>query len=94
MVRVNGIALRPIPGELRRGQPLLIEALATIQAGTNEILVTASPPMEDGLPAHGIRVRILDGGRPITDRTIWADGGALVSDVISFEMATGGSDDR
>ena len=93
-VRVNGQPLKPLPGELHHGRPVMIETPPSLRAGTNEILVTASPPLEDGSAAHGIRVRVLDGRRPIVDRTIWADGGARVSGVVSFELNAGGLDER
>jgi hypothetical protein len=93
-VRINGQLLKSPPGELHHGRPLLIEPQTPLHVGTNEILVVASPPLEDGLPAHAIRVRILDGRRPIADRTIWAEGGALVSGVVSFDLSAGGPDDR
>ncbi len=93
-VRINGQLLKSPPGGLHRGRPLLIEPQTSLHLGTNEILVTASPPLEDGPAAHGIRIRIMDGRRPIVDRTIWADGGALVSGVVSFDLHAGGPDDR
>ncbi|SHH30304.1 hypothetical protein [Desulfofustis glycolicus] len=93
-VRINGQLLKPSPGELHRGRPLLIEPQTSLHVGTNEIMVVASPPLEDDLAAHGIRVRIMDGRRPIADRTIWAEGGALVSGVVSFDLDAGGPDGR
>ena len=93
-VLVNGQSLKPLPDELRRGRPVMIETPSSLHVGTNEILVTASPPLADGSSAHGIRVRVLDGRRPIVDRTIWADGGALVSGVVSFDLSAGGDNDR
>ena len=86
-LRINGISIEVPTGELRRGERVEIRDLPNMQAGFNEVYVKASPPINENIMDHGLRVRLIDKNYVILDDTIWGSGGALVSGTISFTIA-------
>ena len=65
-------------------------------AGFNEFYVKASPPMSESHLDHGLRVRLLENGSALVDRTLWAEGGAVVAGTVSLTLGSekGGSHDH
>ena len=86
-LRINGISVAVPNGELHRGERVEIRDLPNMQAGFNEVYVKASPPIDENIMDHGLRVRLIDKNYVILDDTIWGSGGALVSGTISFTLA-------
>lgn len=86
-VRVNGRILGVDAGELKRGKVIRITKNLTLSQGFNEFYVKASPPMTETGLDHGLRVRLLDRGIPVVDRTVWGSAGAVVAGTVSFSLA-------
>ena len=64
--------------------PLLIEDVPGVFVGRNEFFVQASPT--DSNVRAAVRVRILRGGNPVADETMWPEFGGLVQGTISLEV--------
>ncbi len=84
-IRLNGNTLSLPSEELLRGQTVRIDRVTGIQAGYNEILINASPPLQESSLEHGVRVKLIEGDSIEVDETLWAAQGALVSGTISFD---------
>ena len=83
-IRLNGVSLSVAAGDIGRGKKLLISDVEVAAADHNELFIKASPPVGESGIDHGIRVRLLDGGRVLADRTIWSSGGGLVAGSVAF----------
>jgi len=86
-IRLNGAAVELASAPLSRGQTLALQPLKNLLAGANELFIKASPPTTESHLDHGVRVRILEDGVPILDRTLWGNQGALVSGTIMFTVS-------
>ncbi len=88
-LRINGKPLSVPADTIQRGQVIDVGELAGLQAGFNEIYISASPPFEESMLDHGVRVRVLKDGVAITDQTLWAGNGAVVSGTAGFDILAG-----
>ena len=93
-LRLNGQSLDAPAVDMRRGEVIRIRELTDLQVGFNEFYVSASPPIDENMIDHGIRVRLLDGSNVLLDDTIWASRGAVVSGTINFTLAAETDDDH
>jgi len=91
-VRLNGQALGVDKRPVERGKVIRITKNLTLSQGANEFYVKASPPMAETGLEHGLRVRLLDRGIPVVDRTIWGGAGAVVAGTVSVSLAAPGED--
>lgn len=91
-LRLNGSVLPLPPTGLDRGRSLVLKDLGDIRLGRNEVQITTSPPMAEIQLEHAVRVRIFAGDNTLlTDQTLWAGGGSLVSGTIEFDYTAGNS---
>lgn len=88
-VRVNGIPLPVKADDIGRGRTLIVSDVSLTEAEHNEVFVKASPPIAENSIEHGIRIRLLDSGKVLADRTVWSSGGGLVAGSVSFELTDG-----
>ena len=66
---------------------MLLSNLGGVRDDHNELFVKASPPEAESNLSHGVRVRLLSGGRVLADKTIWSGGGGLVSGSVFFSLS-------
>lgn len=93
-LRLNGKSLDAPAVDMRRGEVIRIRELPELQVGFNEFYISASPPIDENMLDHGIRVRLLDDSSVLLDDTIWASRGAVVSGTINFTLAAETDDDH
>ncbi|MCG8619384.1 MAG: hypothetical protein MI802_24445 [Desulfobacterales bacterium] len=86
-VRLNGQILEIGPAEIFRGKVITVTKGIFPTIGFNEFYVKAAPPMSESHLDHCVRVRLLDSGIPVADRTIWGSRGAVVAGTVGFTMA-------
>ena len=86
-VRLNGRALEVDAEQIKRGKVIRITDNLKLSQGFNEFYVKASPPMAETDLNHGLRVRLLDRGMPVVDRTVWGGSGTVVAGTVSFSIA-------
>ena len=86
-IRLNGRVLGVDSGQIKRGKMIRITKNLKLSQGGNEFYVKASPPMAETDLDHGLRVRLLDRGGPVVDRTVWGSAGAVVAGSVSFTLA-------
>jgi hypothetical protein len=87
-VRVNGVLIDIGKQPIRRGETLHLEKVKHFTQGSNELHLKASPPVAEGGIDHGLRVRVVQAGAEIVDKTIWSSKGSLVSGTVSFRLET------
>ncbi len=86
LFRLNGDLLDTDFTAFKRGQAQRLN-LELIKVGNNEIYVQISPPFNESDLNNGIRILLVDhNGIAILDRTIWAEPGATISDLLSFTV--------
>jgi len=86
VVRVNGRQVAVPADSLRQGEPLVVEQLAGIQPGSNEIFVEASPPLAASGRSQAIRVQVIRAGQPLAEATFWGESGARVVGSLPFTL--------
>lgn len=74
------------------GVPIVVDSLPGVIEGDNEIVVAASPPVEETPRRHFLQARVLRNGVPIASETFWADGFARVDGVLRFTAPAEASD--
>lgn len=87
-VRLNGQAILVDSGEIVRGKVIRITKGLAPTVGFNEFYVQASPPMSEIHLDHCIRVRLMENGVPVADRTIWGSRGAVVAGTVGFTLVS------
>jgi len=86
VVRLAGRELLRLSGGVEAGRPVWIEDVRGLVAGSNEIYVQVSPPIEQGDRRHFVLVRVLRDGVPIAEQTFWGEGGLQVAGTCRFEV--------
>jgi len=86
-VRINDTPAAVLTEGTAPGEPWVKEDIPGIVVGTNELFLEATPPLEDPGIRHGIRVRLLENGQTVADRTFWNEGGSKVTGTLRFEIA-------
>ncbi len=93
-VRLNGVPLAVDADNISRGKVVKITKGLVLTAGFNEFYVKASPPTSEAHLDHGIRVRLLENGVPLTDQTVWGSQGSVVAGSVSFNLAANTEDEH
>jgi len=89
LVRVADRELYRSDQPLPAGVTLSVHPVPGLVLGRNEIYLRAVPPHGEALD-HAVRVRLLQGGRVVLDRTLWGEKGAVVTGTLPFELAAAG----
>ncbi len=85
-VLINGREIELDTEVLRRGEVLKKEKVPHLVVGSNELYLKASPPFNESNMDHGMRVRLLQAGGIVLDKTVWSRQGSLVSGTVSFQL--------
>lgn len=83
-LKLNGTSIALPFDDLQRGKTVVLENIAGLLMGHNEIYLKASPPLSENALEHGIRIKVSEKDNLIADKTIWSSPGALVSGTVSF----------
>lgn len=75
---------------LPAGKTLSLHKVAGLVVGHNELYLQATPPVNEALMDHAVRVRLLQGNRELFDQTLWGSSGAVVAGTIPFSLDKGG----
>ena len=67
-----------------------IEPLTHLHFGKNEIFVEASPPAGDYFTSNALRIRLMENGHPLAEKTIWSPPGAKISGTFQFNLKENG----
>ena len=86
-VRMGGRTLLRVEEEMAAGVPIPLSPVEGLAAGENEIYIQASPPVEEAGKSHALRVRILDEGIPLAEKTFWSAPGGAVGGTFAFTLA-------
>lgn len=91
-LKLNGetipLQLAPVRGEVIR-----IDSLSGVRKGHNEVYVKGAPPVSESHLENGIRVKVMEDGQVIADKTIWSSDGALASGTVFFDFETAEQED-
>lgn len=86
LFRLNGELVETPFSAFKRGQAQKI-SLEQVRAGKNEIYLQIAPPFNESDLSNGIRILLVDDkGLTIFDKTIWAEPGVTISDLLSFSI--------
>jgi len=88
IVRLNNVEVSAIHEGIAPGVPWLKEDIEGVVLGTNELFIEATPPIADIMTYHAVRVRLLEDGREIADRTFWSQSGENVIGTLRFEKGS------
>ncbi len=95
LVRLNDKELLRLTDRVAGGRPVMIEEVKGLVLGANEIFIEASPPDTKANVNHAVRVRVFRDDVPVSDTTLWSEGGSAVSGVVRFELkAAAGGDNH
>jgi hypothetical protein len=86
MVRLGGHEILKVQGPLTTSDTFKVEIMHGLTAGKNEIYVEASPPLDHFLTQNALRVRIIENGYTLAEKTIWSPPGAKVSGTFQFTL--------
>ena len=76
---------KPLPAGVTQS----VHPVPGLVLGLNEIYLRAVPPHGEALD-HAVRVRLLQQGRVVMDRTLWGENGAVVTGTLPFELHEAG----
>lgn len=93
-ISLNGQPIKLPIEQLKRGEMIQMDDLQGVIAGHNEIYVKASPPVEENLLNHGIRINLIEGGNSLVDQTLWSEQGSLVSGTVVFKAGSDAKEDH
>ena len=93
-IRLNGSEIIVDVENISRGNVIRIREGLVLTAGFNEFYVKASPPVSEAHLDHGLRIRLLENGAPVADRTVWGSRGAVVAGSVSFNLAAQEEDEH
>ena len=88
LVRMGQQILLSKTDDILPGQPMGVTITDGLVKGTNEILVQASPPLDNADQAQAVRVQLLRDDWQITEQTYWAAPGENISEVFRFDLVT------
>ena len=63
-----------------------VEISQNLFFGENEIYIEASPPSDQVLTQNALRVRIIENGYPVAEKTIWSPPGAKLAGTFHFTL--------
>lgn len=87
-VRVNGLEVLRLSGDVAEGVPIRVEPLKGLVEGRNELYVEASPPIHAVGKSHAVRVRILRDGEVLASHSFWSEPGSKISTTFPVELET------
>ena len=93
-IRLNGTPLLVDTDRMSRGKVIQVTKGLVLTAGFNEFYVNAVPPISEAHLDHGLRIRLLENGAPVVDRTLWSSQGAVVAGSVSFHLTVQKEDDH
>lgn len=93
-IRLNGKPLVVNTDNISRGKVIKVTDGLVLTDGFNEFYVNASPPISEAHLDHGLRIRLLENGVPVADRTVWGGRGAAVAGSISVNLSAHTEDDH
>lgn len=86
LFRLNGELIDTYLSPFKRGQAQSMN-LEQVRIGKNEIYLQISPPFNESELNTGVRLLLVDiNGLTIFDQTIWAEPGAVISELLSFTI--------
>lgn len=86
VVRINGKDVLRRSDRVQRGTQIVVEPVSHLAQGQNEIYVEASAPLDSAGRSLAVRVRLMEDGRQVADRTFWSEEGARVAGVFSVNV--------
>lgn len=90
LVRINGKDAVRLEGPLASGKPFRFEPIPYLMEGTNELFVTASPPISQWFRVHALRVIVHQGSRIVEERSFWTEGGARIVGAFFLDIKQAG----
>jgi hypothetical protein len=88
LVRLGDHEILKVDDPLTISETFRVEPLDGLIIGENEIYVEASPLVEHFTTQNALRVRIIENGYPLAEKTIWSPPGAKVSGTFQFTLKT------
>jgi len=85
-IRVNGKEALRVTDRTEPGRVIRVEPVPGLIRGENEIYLEVNPPLSAGTGSHAVRVRVLQDGRKLQDRTFWSEPGSRI--VETFRVKT------
>lgn len=86
ILRLGDLTLIENADALKPGIPFIAGPLKSLKAGSRELYIEASPPIENGARHHALRIRIFGQGRLIAEKTFWAEPGGKITGVLPFNL--------
>lgn len=86
LVRMGGHEILKVDDPLAIFETFTIKPLRGLLAGKNEIYIEANPSLNHSLTQNALRVRIIENGYPVAEKTIWSPPGAKVSGTFQFTL--------
>ncbi|MCU0615140.1 MAG: hypothetical protein MUD09_08700 [Desulfobacterales bacterium] len=86
LVRLGNHEILNVDDPLTGSEAFTVEPLQGLIVGENEIYVEASPPLDNFTTQNALRVRIIENGFPLAEKTIWSPPGAKVSGTFQFTL--------
>ncbi len=87
LVKLNGKEILRRTSTVEAGRTIRIDPLSGVIAGTNEIYLEAYPAIDATVPAHAMRIRVLQGGRAVADASFWSQRGSRIAGSFQFKIA-------
>ena len=88
VVLFEGKDLLRLTEHVNAGADLVVEDVASIDAGRNEFFVEAVPKDTTNLISRGIRIQVFRDGVMVGDQSLWSDPGAPVAGTIVVDVPT------
>jgi hypothetical protein len=88
VVRLGDHEILKVDDPLTISETFTVEPLDGLVVGENEIYVEASPSVDHFTTQNALRVRIIENGYPLAEKTIWSPPGAKVSGTFQFTLKT------
>jgi hypothetical protein len=92
LVRVGEHEILKVDDSIADSETFVVEPLHGLVAGKNEIYVEASPPFSPLSTQNAVRVRIIENGHPLAEKTFWSPPGNKVSGTFEFILNANGND--
>jgi hypothetical protein len=92
LVFLNGREIVREGKPIEAGRTLRLQELPNLAAGLNEIYLAAAPPADAAASGGAVRLRLLEGGVPLADKTFWAAEGVPAAGTLRLDL--GGSAGR
>ncbi len=84
LVQMNGRDLLRLTEPVSAGTPLVVDRIAGVDAGQNELYVEVMPAVEQRFVANAVRVRVRQDGRTIAEESLWGEPAQPVAGRVLF----------